>query len=205
MHSRPKKLCVLPILCPSRFDSMAAGNHGAQAAAAQQMQIVPHPFAEVLDKFQEEAMLECDHEFMGLRDFCMSCGQWTSAEHEATDKHARRLVWFKDGQLRKQITWLFDYVDQKKLPKSVLVTTANMMNSVPDNGAIYNAVMNSKQLFTNLHMQAQAEHRGEIWSAPGLERDRQGGDPLVARVDFLEAKCAELETRMLAWGMGVGP
>jgi len=155
----------------------------------------------------------------------MACGQWTSDEHEATDRHARRLVWFQQGQLRKQITWLFDYVVQKKLPKSVLVTTANMMNSVPDHGAIYNTVMNSKQQFTNLHMQAQAEHRGEIWSAPGLQRDhantweiaaaqsgggaapsseissiapRDGGDPLellMARVDFLEAKCAELETR----------
>ena len=80
-------------------------------------------------------------------------------------------------------------------------------------------------------MEAQAEHRGEIWSAPGLQRGPansweivavhtttgaasssdssspgapHGGDPLerlMARVDMLEAKCAKLETTMLAWGM----
>ena len=155
----------------------------------------------------------------------MACGQWTSDKHLATAKHARRLVWFQEGQLRKQITWVFDNVSQQKLPKSVLVSTATMMNSVPDHGAIYNTVMNSKQQCTNLHMEAQAEHRRENGGAPGLKRERantweiaaaqSGGgaahssdiaspeichvrdslELLEARVVFLEAKCAELETR----------
>ena len=176
-------------------------------------------------------MLECDHEFLGTRDYCLACANWNSEELETTCKHARRLESWHKGQLRKQPIWLFEYVQQKKLPNSVLVTTFNMMNSNPDHATIYNTVMTSKQQFTNFHMEAQAEHLGEIWSAPGLQRGPANswgivavhtttgaasssntsspgalhdGDPLerlMARVDMLEAKCAKLETTMLAWGM----
>ena len=50
--------------------SMAADNHGAQAV--QQFQIVLHPFADVLNKFQKEAMLECDHEYVGTMEYCLA-------------------------------------------------------------------------------------------------------------------------------------
>ena len=62
------------------------------------------PFADDLDKFQREAMLECDHQFMGSREFCLACGQWNSDEHLDTAKHARRLMWFQEGKLHKQIS-----------------------------------------------------------------------------------------------------
>ena len=170
-------------------------------------------------------MLECDHQFMGSREFCLACGQWNSDEHLDTAKHARRLMWFQEGKLHKQIRWVFDYVWQQKLPRSVLVSTANMMNSVFEYGATYNTVMNSKRQCTNLHVEAQAEHQTEYGGAPGLKRERantwgtaaaqsDGGaapssnivaseichgreclDLLVARVVIFEAECAELETR----------
>ena len=76
---------------------MAADNHGAQAV--QQFQIVPHPFADVLDKFQEGAMLECDHDLISWvsETIVWNVGNGLRMSTRLQNWHARRLVWFQKG------------------------------------------------------------------------------------------------------------